>query len=90
MTGDDDQVLHDLRAQIDAIDAEIFAALNRRLDVVARLKRHKDEHGLSFLDPNRERHMIDGRVRANPGPLSEEGLRRFYAELLALVKRELG
>lgn len=86
----DDQVLRGLRAQIDAIDAEIFAALNRRLDVVARLKRHKDEHGLSFLDADRERHMIDGRVRANTGPLSEEGLRRFYAELLALVKRELG
>jgi chorismate mutase / prephenate dehydratase len=90
MTGDADRVLHELRAEIDRIDEEIFAALNRRLDVVARLKRHKDDHGLSFLDADRERRMIDERVRSNAGPLSEAGVRRFYAELLAVVKRELG
>ena len=89
MTGADD-VLRELRAEIDAIDAEIFAALNRRLDVVVRLKRHKEEHGLSFLDPDRELRMVDERVHANAGPLSESGLRGFYAELLALVKREVG
>ncbi len=86
---DSDRVLNELRTEIDRLDGEIFAALNRRLDVVTRLKRHKDEHGLSFLDPDRERRMIDERVQANPGPLSENGLRSFYAELLALIKREL-
>jgi len=90
MTSDPEGVLRELREQIDAIDAEIFAAVNRRLVVVTKLKRHKDEHGLSFLDPDRERHMVDERVQSNSGPLSEEGLRRFYAELLALVKREVG
>ena len=90
MTEDADRVLRELRAEIDRIDGEIFAALNRRLGVVARLKQHKDEHGLSFLDPDRERRIVEGRVRANEGPLSEAGVRHFYAELLALVKRELG
>jgi hypothetical protein len=33
--------------------------------------------------------MIDDAVAANPGPLSAEGLRRLYAELLALTKREV-
>jgi chorismate mutase len=90
MTGEPDPVLRDLRAEIDRLDAEIFSALNERLEVVARLKRHKDERGLSFLDPGREQRMIDDRVRANRGPLSEAGVRSFYAGLLALVKRELG
>ncbi len=84
-----DDVVSSLREEITAVDREIFAAVNRRLELVARLKRHKDEHGLSFVDPDRERQMVDDQVRANAGPLSEEGVRSFYAELLALVKREL-
>ena len=47
-----------MSAEITAIDREIFAAVNRRLDAVARLKRHKDEHGLAFVDPNREAAMF--------------------------------
>ena len=34
--------------------------------------------------------MIEERVAENRGPLSDEGVRRLYADLLALVKRELG
>lgn len=79
----------DLRAQLDAIDREIFAAVNRRIDIVARLKRHKEEHGIGFVDPDRERRMFDARLSENDGPLSDEGLRAFYAELLALCKREV-
>ena len=33
--------------------------------------------------------MVAERVAENDGPLSEPGLRAFYAELLALMKREL-
>jgi chorismate mutase/prephenate dehydratase len=85
----DDEVVRALRDEITEVDREIFAAVNRRLELVVRLKRHKDEHGISFVDPDRERLMLDERARENPGPLSDEGLRAFYAELLALVKREV-
>ena len=33
--------------------------------------------------------MVDERVRENAGPLTDDGLRAFYVELLALIKREL-
>ena len=33
--------------------------------------------------------MVETRVEENDGPLSEDGLRAFYVELLALTKREL-
>jgi len=85
-----DDVVRRLREEITAIDREILAAVNHRLDVVARLKRHKDEHGIAFVDPNRENEMVAARLAENAGPLSEAGLRGFYAELLALTKRELG
>jgi len=84
-----DDVVRRLREEITAIDREILAAVNHRLDVVARLKRHKDEHGIAFVDPNREAAMFAERAAENEGPLSEEGLRAFYTELLALTKREV-
>ncbi len=84
-----DDVVNSLRDEITAIDRELVALVNRRIDTVARLKRHKYEHGLAFVDPDREARMVAERVAENAGPLSEEGLRAFYAELLALIKREV-
>lgn len=78
------------REQITEVDRVILEALNRRLELVAELRRYKEEHGIAFVDPEREARMVDDRVRDNPGPLSEDGLRAFYAELLAFTKRELG
>jgi chorismate mutase / prephenate dehydratase len=85
-----DDALARFRDEITAVDREIFAAVNRRLELVAQLKRYKAEHGIAFVDPDRETRMVAERVDENRGPLSEDGLRAFYAELLALIKRELG
>lgn len=84
-----DDVVNSLREEITAIDRELVALVNRRIATVARLKRHKNEHGIAFVDPDREARMVAERVRENEGPLSESGLRAFYAELLALTKREV-
>jgi chorismate mutase/prephenate dehydratase len=83
-----DGTLNELRDQISAIDRAIFAAVNERLELVAQLKQVKQEQGLAFVDPDREAALIDERLRENDGPLSADGLRAFYVELLALVKRE--
>jgi chorismate mutase/prephenate dehydratase len=85
-----DPELERLRAQISEIDRSIIEAFNRRLDVVAQIRRHKDEHGIAFVDPEREEAMVAYQLRANTGPLTDEGLRALYAELLALTKREVG
>jgi chorismate mutase len=84
----DDGTLNDLRDQISAIDRAIFAAVNERLRLVAQLKQVKQEQGLAFVDPDREAALLEERLRENNGPLSADGLRAFYLELLALVKRE--
>jgi chorismate mutase/prephenate dehydratase len=86
----DDEQLEALRARITEIDRSIIEAFNRRLQVVAEIKRHKDEHGIAFLDPDREAAMLAQQTSENDGPLSDDGLRALYAELLALTKRELG
>jgi chorismate mutase/prephenate dehydratase len=85
-----DPELERLREQVSEIDRSIIEAFNRRLDVVAQIKRHKDEHGIAFVDPEREESMVAYQLRENSGPLTEKGLRALYAELLALTKREVG
>jgi len=84
-----DPVVKKLRERISELDRSIFDAVNRRLELVEKLKRHKDVQGYSFVDPGREAAMIADQVAANRGPLSDDGVRAFYTELLALTKREV-
>ena len=65
-------------------------AINTRLKLVARLKRYKEERGLDFVDLEREEWMLNYLLRANRGPLSAEGLRELFTEILDLTKREVG
>jgi chorismate mutase len=84
-----DPTVRRLREEISDLDRAIVDAVNARLELVARLKRHKDSKGIPFLDPVRERELLDELVSANRGPLSNEGLREFFCELLDLTKREV-
>jgi chorismate mutase len=85
-----DPLIKQLREQLSDNDVRIVEALNARLKLVARLKQVKEERGIGFLDPAREEWMLQFLTRANRGPLSPEGLREIYTELLDLTKREIG
>jgi chorismate mutase/prephenate dehydratase len=84
-----DESVARFRDEIRAVDRELTAGINRRLELVAELRRYKDANGLPFVDAEREAQLLDERLAENTGPLSDEGLRAFYIELLALIKREL-
>jgi chorismate mutase len=86
----DDPLIRQLREQLSDNDVRIVEAMNTRLKLVARLKRVKEERGIGFLDPAREEWMLQYLTRANRGPLTAEGLREIYTELLDLTKREIG
>ena len=86
----DDPLLRQLREQISDTDRAIVDAINTRLKLVARIKSYKESRGLGFVDPEREEWMLQYLSRANRGPLSQEGLREIFAELLDLTKREVG
>jgi chorismate mutase len=85
----DDPLIRQLRDQISDTDRAIVEAINARLKLVARLKQYKESRGLSFVDPEREEWMFSYLSRANRGPLSAEGLREIFGELLDLTKREV-
>ena len=89
MSTESDPVIRQLREQLSDNDVRIVEAINSRLKLVARLKRVKEERGIDFLDPAREEWMLQYLARANRGPLSSQGLREIYVELLDLTKREV-
>jgi chorismate mutase len=84
-----DPTVQRLREEISDLDRAIVDAVNARLELVARLKRHKASMGIPFVDPERERRLLDELASANRGPLSAEGLRELFCELLDLTKREV-
>jgi len=88
MDAADDPIVTEHRAQITACDLDILAAVNRRIELVSSLHRHKHAQGYPTLDPGRERLLIERLEEANSGPLSDEPLRRLYALLLELCTSE--
>jgi chorismate mutase len=84
-----DALTDELRSRIADQDRAILAAVNTRLRLVAQLKEHKRETGADFVDPEQEERLLQALVDANAGPLSEEGVRKLFEEILALTKREL-
>src|SRR5262249_38959846 len=85
-----DDELRALRERVSAIDREILAAVNERLEVVAEIVRHKQATGRSLYDAGREESMLAELLRANRGGLSDDGVAELQAALLYLTKRQLG
>jgi len=88
-TVNDDPLIKQLRQQISDTDRSIVDAINARLRLVARLKSYKESRGIDFLDPEREEWMLQYLARANRGPLSQDGLKELFEEILDLTKREV-
>ena len=84
-----DPFVRQLREQISDNDRKLVDGINKRLELVSRLKAYKDSRGLDFVDTAREEWMLQDLQRANRGPLTTDGLRALYAEVLALTKREV-
>jgi chorismate mutase len=84
-----DPVIKRFREQISDNDRALVEAINTRLRLVTRLKTYKESAGIDFVDPERERWILQDLARANRGPLSPEGLQEIYKEIFALTKREV-
>lgn len=85
----DDPLIRQLRQEISDTDRAIVDSVNARLRLVARLKGYKESRGIGFLDPEREEWMLQYLQRANRGPLSSDGLKELFEEILDLTKREV-
>jgi chorismate mutase len=84
-----DPVVDRLRAEISELDRTIVELVNRRLNLVERIKARKTELGVDFVDLAREAEMLRNLEQSNGGPLSAEGVAELHAAVLALTKREV-
>lgn len=84
-----DRELDALRAEIGAIDRALLDALNRRLDLVRRVREHKDAVGARWFDAEREAELLRALAAENKGPLSERSVTAIFSAVLDLMKQEL-
>ncbi len=80
--------LSDWRNEINELDREIVAVLNRRAACVLELAPLKRQQGVPVYEPDRERRVHENVEAANAGPLSNESLDRIY-EAVIREMREL-
>jgi chorismate mutase/prephenate dehydratase len=78
-----DQKFDALRAEIDRLDDEMLALLNRRASVVEEVARQKQASGRPFYAPHRERAIIDRLQESNPGPFPTEAIRPVFQEIIS-------
>jgi chorismate mutase/prephenate dehydratase len=79
--------LGEWRAEIDKVDDELVALLNRRAQLTAALAELKSGAGLPLHDPGREREVVERACRACSPPLDEAAVRTIFACILQESRR---
>jgi len=77
------------REEITALDRELVAIVNRRLEIVRRLHDHKLANNIPLRDLGREDAMRALLTGENRGPLSEQGVNDLYTFVLDITRQEL-
>lgn len=84
-------MLNDLRAQIDALDAELVTLICKRIDIARRIAKIKKENGLPILDEGREEEVCAAvRKMAKEKGLSAHVLEEIMKVLLDYTRLEMG
>ena len=75
--------LAELRVQIDALDQELLALLNRRAQVAEQVGEIKKREGSPFFRPDRVAKVIEQIQLANRGPLKNEHVAAVWREIMS-------
>ncbi len=76
-----------LRLRIDLLDKLIVRLLNRRAKYADEIGKIKEKLGLEIYSPEREKQVFENVSRANPGPLTDEAVRRVYERIIDESRR---
>ena len=75
-----------LREQIDAVDRELLALLNRRAGLALEVGEIKKHEGSPVFRPEREAQVIEGLKRDNPGPLKNTSVAPIWREVMSACR----
>jgi chorismate mutase/prephenate dehydratase len=80
------KTLSELRTQIDALDQELLALLNRRASLAHEVGEIKRVEGSPVFRPARETEVIATLQAANPGPLPPGGVASIWREIMSACR----
>ncbi len=75
-----------LRTQIDGLDRELLALLNRRAQLALEVGELKKKEGSVVFRPEREAQVIDGLKAGNAGPLKSESVAPIWREIMSACR----
>ncbi len=78
--------LSSLREQIDAVDRQLLALLNRRAGLALEVGELKKREGSVVFRPEREAQVIDGLKSNNPGPLRSDSVAPIWREIMSACR----
>jgi chorismate mutase / prephenate dehydratase len=81
-----DAPLSGLREQIDQIDRELLALLNRRAHVAQQVGEVKRQQGAPAFRPEREAQVIKGLKTSNVGPLPADSVAPIWREIMSACR----
>jgi chorismate mutase/prephenate dehydratase len=80
------KTLPELRIQIDAVDQELLALLNRRAALANEVGEIKRIEGSAVFRPEREAQVIHGLQQSNAGPLKGESVALIWREVMSACR----
>ena len=80
------KTLPELRTQIDALDRELLALLNRRAALAHEVGEIKRVEGSPVFRPERENEVISQLLASNPGPLKAAGVTTIWREIMSACR----
>jgi len=78
--------LANFREQIDRLDAQILALVNRRARLAAQIGHIKQQEGASTYVPSREQQVLVRLAALNRGPLPNEAIQAIYREIISAAR----
>jgi chorismate mutase / prephenate dehydratase len=81
-----DAALAELRNQIDAVDRELLALINRRAGFASQVGEIKRHQGSVVFRPEREAKVIAGLKGVNPGPLLSDNIAPIWREIMSACR----
>ncbi len=79
--------MESLRRKIDRLDKLIVRLLNKRAKYADEIGKVKEKLDLDVYSPEREKQVYENVTRENPGPLTDEAVRRVYERIIDESRR---
>ncbi len=86
MENDFKEKLNKYREEINEIDKNIVNYLNKRAEVVLKIKRLKEDRNVPLYDAKREEELFNNIVKYNKGPLYNDNIVQIFESILRNVQ----